>query len=70
MLMKPYHYFLCAGIAGGLFSCAAKQQKTLADYYDATAPKKTELTATKHVRARNVRDNKQRVEYFNSIQHR
>lgn len=68
--MKLIPYFLCAGFAAFLFSCSGKQQKTLADYYDAEAPRKTELTATRHVRARNVKDNRQRVEYFNSIQHR
>jgi hypothetical protein len=50
-------------------SCGSKSQKTLADYYEAH-PGQTELTATKHVKARTKTDNRERVKYYNSIQHR
>jgi hypothetical protein len=66
--MKTTFLLLFSAILG-LSSCNNKSQKTLADYYE-DHPGKSEMTATRNVKGRTVRENRKRVQYYNSIQHR
>jgi len=50
-------------------SCGSKSEKTLADYYEAN-PGQAELTANKKIKERTARENRKRVQYYNSLQHR
>jgi hypothetical protein len=64
--MKTAPLFLILGLLAAT-GCSSRTTR-LARWDD--SPAKTELTATRHVRLRSKQENRQRVEYFNSLQHR
>jgi hypothetical protein len=63
--MKPIYILISISLT--TFACGGSAEKkvTLLD-----RPNQTELTATKHVKQRNGRENKKRVEYYNSLQYK
>lgn len=64
--MKTASFLLLAGMLAAT-GCSNRTAR-LARWDD--SPGKTQLTATRHVRLRSKQENRQRVEYFNSLQHR
>lgn len=67
--MRTVYFALIGFVALSASSCASKAQVTLADYYEDN-PGQAKLTADKRIRARTAKENKKRVAYYNSIQHR
>jgi len=61
--MKNYLLFFTVAFA----SCGSSAERKLSD---ADRPPQAELTATKHVKPRNGRENKKRAEYYNSLQYK
>lgn len=51
----------------GLFSCGGQAEKKVVVL---ERPGDTEFTQTRHVKNRNGRENKKRVEYYNSLQYK
>jgi hypothetical protein len=67
--MRTAYFAVIGFIALSVASCASKAQVTLADYYEAN-PGQAQMTADKRIKARTAKENKKRVAYYNSIQHR
>lgn len=63
--MKPYLYFIFIGLAAA--GCGGQAERRVA-YVE--RPGQTELNETKHVKVRSGRENKKRVEYYNSLQYK
>ena len=67
--MRTVYFAVIAFVALSAASCASKAQVTLADYYESN-PGQAQQTADKRIKARTAKENKKRVAYYNSIQHR
>lgn len=66
MRMKLFLPLILTGLL--LVSACSRKTNRLTQWNN--TPGKTELTATRHVKLRSKQENRKRVEYFNSLQHK
>lgn len=64
--MKTLIFYGC--LVWAFASCSASKQPNEVTMLD--RPGQTELTESKHVKKRNAQENRDRVKYYNSLQHK